>query len=373
MRIAAGLLLALPSSGCGSRDAKAKERTQPPVAVTVAQASQKDVPVTIEAIGSVEPYRTVSVRARTGGELVRVAFTEGEDVKEGDLLFRIDARPYEAALRSARAALARDRAHAASARAEVDRYADLVEKEYVTRQQYDDVRANATALEATVDADSAEVVAAQLNVEYCTITAPISGRTGNLLVHEGNLVTANGTAPLVVINQLAPVYVSFSAPEQNLSAIRRFASEGTLQVQAIVPSDSGRVVPGDLTFLDNTVDETTGTILLKATFENRDAVLWPGQFVNVRLALTVRRNAVVVPAPAVQTGQNGLFVFVVTAEKTVEMRPVITGPRIDGGIVIEQGLQAEETVVTDGQLRLVPGAKVSLKPPVGEAAGAPKT
>lgn len=368
--ISMGCLVLALACGCSQDDPKAKGATgPPPVAVTAANTSREDVPVTVRAIGTVEPSKTVSVRARIGGQLTRVAVTQGQDVRPGELLFKIDARPYLTALQSAEAALARDGARATSARAEVERTAELIAKDYVTKQDFDNVRANAAALAATVAGDSAAVAAARLDVEYCTITAPIAGRIGDLLIHEGNLVKANDV-PLVVINQLAPIQVAFSVPEQQLGLIRRYMAEGPLEVRAVSPSDSGLVAVGDLTFVDNAVDEATGTILLKAVFPNEDRALWPGQFVNVSLALTVRRGVVVAPSTAVQTGQQEEFVYVIKPDMAVEMRPVKTGPSLDHRIVIESGLDAGERVVTDGQLRLTPGAKVSIKGP-GAASQAP--
>jgi multidrug efflux system membrane fusion protein len=359
--ISIGCLVLALACGCSQDDPKAKGAAgPPPVAVAAASTSREDVPVTVRAIGTVEPSKTVSVRARIGGQLTRVAVTQGQDVRAGELLFKIDARPYLAALQAAEAALARDGARAASARAEVERTAELIAKDYVTKQDFDNVRANAAALAATVAGDSAAVAAARLDVEYCTITAPIAGRIGDLLIHEGNLVKANDV-PLVVINQLAPIQVAFSVPEQQLGSIRRYMAEGPLEVRAVSPSDSGLVAAGELKFVDNAVDETTGTILLKAVFPNEDRTLWPGQFVNVSLSLTVRRGVVVAPSTAVQTGQQGEFVYVIKQDMAVEMRPVKTGPSLDHRIVIESGLDAGERVVTDGQLRLTPGAKVSIK------------
>lgn len=371
-RFLAGSAILLLVIGC-SKDgatggAKAKGPAgQPPVAVTAATTAREDIPVTIRTIGTVEPVKTVSVRARIGGELTRVAISQGQDVRAGQLLFEIDARPYLAALQAAEADLARDRARAASARAEVTRTEMLVGKDYVTKQEFDNVRANADALAATVAADSADVVAARLNVEYCRITAPISGRAGDLLVHEGNLVKANDN-PLVVLNQIAPIQVGFSVPEQQLGAIRRYMGEGSLHVEASIPADSAQVATGQLQFVDNAVDETTGTILLKALFPNDDHALWPGQFVNVTLALTTRVGAVVAPSVAVQTGQQGLFVYVIKPDMSVEMRPVTTGPSLDGRVVVETGLETGERIVTDGQLRLTPGAKVAIKGDGGAAA-----
>jgi multidrug efflux system membrane fusion protein len=304
-----------------------------------------------------------------GGQLLRVHFREGDDVREGQVLFTIDPQQFEVALRAAEANLARDRARAASARAEIERYGDLITKDYVTKQDFDNVKANAEAAAATVQADSAAVAAARLDLQYATITAPISGRTGDLLVREGNLVKANDDKALVVINQLAPIAVSFAVPQQRLAEIRRYASGGALVVRATIGADTTQAstAGGHLSFIDNSVDPSTGTIMLKAFFPNADKTLWPGQFATVAVDLTVLRGAVVVPAGALQTGQAGDYVFVVGQDQSVAMRPVRVGPRLDDRAAIDSGLQAGEQVVTDGQLRLFPGAKVTIKNGAGAA------
>lgn len=347
-------------SGCAS-DAPKRSGPPPAVPVTAADAVRRDVPVALRSIGSVEALNTVMVRARVGGELTRVAFREGDDVREGQLLFAIDPRPYEAALASAQADSARDAARVIAAGAEAQRYADLVAKDFVTRQQYDDVVANAAAARATLQGDAAACRNARLNLSFCSIRAPIAGRTGDLLVEPGNLVAANGTSPLVVIRQIAPAQVGFALPERHLPEIRRRAAAGALRVTAIVRDDTTRVSEGELVFIDNTVDAGTGTIRLKATFPNADRELWPGQFVDVALTLGVRSNAVVVPARAVQTGQQGEFVFVIQSDQSVALRPVKVGEAVGDGVVVEQGLDGAERVVTDGQLRLVAGSKVEIR------------
>jgi multidrug efflux system membrane fusion protein len=329
--------------------------------VVVCEALRRDVPIGLKAIGSVEAIQTVEVRARVGGEISRVAFKRGRDVRRGELLFVIDPRPYEAELRQVEADSARNAARAASAEATALRYADLVEKGYVTRQEYDEAVANAEALRAEVRANQAEIERARLDLGFCSIRSPIDGRAGDLLIHPGNLVQANGEDPLVVIHQLAPVYVSFSVPERRLAEIKKQASAGTLRVEASLPEDSSSTWEGSLTFIDNAVDETTGTILLKATFPNEDRVLWPGQFVDVELTLATRRGALVVPAEAVQSGQQGGYVFVIGPDTTADLRTVRTGPRANGEIVIEEGVEPGEKVVVEGQLRLFPGAKAAVK------------
>ena len=327
--------------------------------VTVNIAIKKDVPVVLKAIGTVEPHNTVSVRARVAGEITRIAFKEGQDVSQGDLLFTIDPRPYQAALEGALADLDRDKAKLKSAKEDVRRYAELVKKDYVTSQAYDQTVANADALKATVAADQAAVQSARVNLDYCTVRAPITGRTGNLLIKLGNVIKADDQ-PVVTINQITPINVSFSVPEEYLADIRRYAADGTLDVEAAFPDPKAPNFKGELSFINNTVDGSTGTILLKATFANTDKTLWPGQFVNVTLRLVASRSAIVVPSQAVQRGQQGDYVFVVKPDMSVESRTVQLGQRIDGETVIRKGVEAGERVVTDGQLRLFPGAKVAL-------------
>jgi membrane fusion protein, multidrug efflux system len=353
LALAAG---ALVLSGCSSRKKPAPEA----VPVTVGTVTTKSVPIELTAIGSVQPYSTVAVKALINGELTEVHFREGQDVRKGDLLFTIDPRPYQAALAQAQAALARDRAQAINAQADARRYAELVKKDYVTEEQYDQTQATAAAAQATVQADEAAVEAARVNLSYCTIRSPIDGRTGNLMVHAGNVIKANDV-PLVTINQITPVYVAFSVPEQQLWEIKARAAAGKLDVLAAPAANSAPPGHGQLTFIDNAVDPTTGTIQLKATFPNRGRFLWPGEFVNVRLVLSKEANAVVAPAQAVQTGQEGEFVFVVKPDDTVESRPVTVARTVGQEAVIEKGLHPGERVVTDGQLRLVPGARVEIK------------
>jgi len=366
--LAAAPALALGLGACSSGDAPGGGgRHRPPVAVTAGRSETRDVPVEIRAVGSVEAKTTVSVRAQVGGVITRVAFREGDDVKAGDLLFQIDPRPYRAALDQAEANLARDAAKSVSAQADAERYAGLVRKDYVTQQEAQDMTTTATAALATLRADSAAVENARLDLEYCDIRSPISGRTGSLLIHAGNVVKANDAA-LVVINQIAPALVSFSVPERELPRIQAKARGAALPVVVVLP-DSSATITGDLTFIDNAVDEATGTVLLKATFANRDRTLWPGQFVDVSLRLGTEPNSVVVPSSAVQAGQQGSYVYVIKPDKTVEMRPVTAGSQVDGFTVVETGLKSGEDVVTDGQLRLVPGAAVSVKSAPADSSG----
>ncbi len=345
-------------SSCSGK--KAEPIKRPVVAVTAATVVQKTVPVQIRAIGNVEAYSTVGVKVQIGGELLRVHFREGQDVNRGDILFTIDPRPYEAALKQAEANLAKDTAQLENAKVDVGRYEDLVKKGYVAQQQFDQVRTNFATLEATVNADKAVVENARLQLKYCYIYSPITGRTGGLVVNQGNVIKANADNSIVTINQIQPIYVTFSVPEQFLAEIKKYMAVEKVKVQAVIGSDDAHPEEGVLTFVDNAVDITTGTIKLKATFLNKEKRLWPGQFVNVYVTLTSQPNAIVTPSAAVQTGQKGQYVFVIKGDLTVESRPVVVSRTLDGETVIEKGLQAGEKVVTDGQLRLVQGASVEI-------------
>jgi membrane fusion protein, multidrug efflux system len=384
--VAAVALLA----GC-SDNAAGKARVQPPpVPVTVSDAVQKTVPVELTAVGNAQPYTTVGIKSQVNGQIVEVRFKEGQDVRKGDVLFVIDPRPFEAALRQAEAALGQRQAEVRQAQANLERdiaqldnsrvqerrYRDLVEKELIAREQYDQLRTNLSAMEATVQADRAAIEnaraaleAAQANVDnarlqlaYTVLRAPIDGRTGNLLVQNGNLAKANDDNPMVVINQIHPIYVSFAVPEQYLADIKKYRDTGALRVAARQPRQPEPIATGELTFVNNTVDAATGTIQLKATFPNTYNALWPGQFVDVALTLT-SRTAIVVPSQSIQPGQQGPFLFVVKPDHTVESRPVVPGARLGAETIIEQGLRPAERVVIDGQLRLIPGAKVEIRPP----------
>jgi multidrug efflux system membrane fusion protein len=356
--VVAGLL----GAACGGRSQAARPAGVPVVAET---AVRRSVPLELHAVGNVETIDTVAVRPLVGGELVDVRFREGTDVKAGAVLFVIDPRPYEAALHQAEANLARDEANARNARLEAQRGASLFAQGVLSHEQHDALANTADALDATVRADRAAVESARLDLGYCTIRSPLDGRAGSLLVQRGNIVKAVDGGPLVVINRIAPVFVSFSVPEARLAEVKAARAAGRLSVAAVVSGDTGGPLSGELTFLDNAVDRTTGTIRLKGTFPNREHRLWPGQFVDVRLSMGARSDVVVVPASAIQTGQSGSFVFVVGKDLTVEARPVLAGPEVDGSVIVEKGVEAGERVVTDGQIRLVPGAKVELKPPVG--------
>jgi multidrug efflux system membrane fusion protein len=396
------------------------------VPVTIDTAVSKTVPVQIRAVGSVQAYASVTLKSQLDAEVARVHFSEGQAVKKGDLLFTLDPRPWETALRQAEANLGRDTAQlqqteaavaqtrAAEKQAEANlardaaqlenaniqlrRYKGLIDEGAVSGEMYDQVRTNAAALEATIEADKAAIAntmasirAAQATVEnskavikadqateesarvqlsYTTIRAPMDARAGNLLVRAGSAVKArDDTAQMLVLNQIQPIYVSFSVPEQYLQDIKKFLAAGTLRVQASPRGQDDSPASGELSFVNNTVDPGTGTIQLKATFPNRESTLWPGQFVNVMLTLTTQPDAVVIPSQAIQTGQQGQYVYVMRPDSTVESRPVTVGLRLDGKTVIEKGVSPGDKVVTDGHLRLVPGTRVQVKNAATPASG----
>jgi membrane fusion protein, multidrug efflux system len=356
----------------------------PATPVTVATAEIRDVPIQVRQIGAVEAVSVIAVKAQIGGELTKVLFREGDDVRTGQQLFQIDPRPYQQAIDQAQAAIAKDEAliaqaqanlardtvQTANAKEQAERYAALAKDGLISKDQNstyqttfnsqnESLRADEAAInsaKASLNVDKAALETAKLNLAYCSIRSPIDGRAGSLLVQAGNLVKANDTGALVNINQVQPVYATFSVPEQLLSEIRGYSRNNSLAVTAVISPE--RSVTGRLTFIDNSVDNTTGTIKLKAEFPNADRSLWPGQFVNVTMTLRMLRGATVVPSEAVQSGQAGQFVFVVKPDHTVVNRPVKLGQPIDNQIVVESGIAPGDTVVTDGQLRLVPGAPV---------------
>jgi len=373
-----------------SDNAAGKPRVQlPPVPVTVGDVLEKTIPVQLTAVGNAMAYTTVGIKSQINGQLVEVRFKEGQEVRKGDLLFVIDPRPFEAALRQTEAALNQRQAEVRQAQAAVERdtaqlenskvqerrYRELVSKELIAREQYDTLNTNMAAMQATVEADRAAVEnakaahqAAQANVDnarlqlaYTTIYAPIDGRTGNLLVQNGNVLKANDDNPIVVINQIHPIYVSFSVPEQYLADIKKYGAMGRLKVVARPPRQQETLATGELTFVNNTVDQTTGTIQLKATFANEANTLWPGQFVDVAMTIT-SRTAIVVPSQSIQPGQQGPYVFIVKPDQTVESRLVTPGARLGAETIVEKGVKSGERIVTDGQLRLVPGARIEARP-----------
>jgi len=365
------------------------------VPVLTTRVEEKAVPVTLPAVGTVESVSSVQIRAQVTGQLSAVLFKEGQEVSKGQPLFTLDPRPFQAALKQAEAVLARDSATLQNAQAQQARSESLFQRGLIPRDQFESQRASADALVATVAADKAAVDIARLNLQYTSITAPVAGRTGVLGAHEGDLVRANDTNPLVVINQMSPVYVTFSVPGRYLADIRRYQAQKPLPVSASAPSaalgtGAGPTTPGAgapgiaaapsaaptaaaasgvVSFIDNTVDPMTATIRLKATFENADRQLWPGSFVQVTLLLTTDPDALVVPAVAVQTSQDGQYVYVVKPDRTVEMRTVRTERQQGDQVVIAEGVAAGEVVVTDGHLRLTPGARVAERGAAGAGRG----
>lgn len=384
------LLLAVGFAGCGQATTQ-HAAGRPVVPVTVARVAARDVPLEVTGIGNLEAYSVVSVKPQVTGELLAAHFTEGQEVQKNTLLFQIDPKPFQAdlsrqqanldrdkaQLKQAEANLARDVAQQQNAEVEARRYEQLLQKGIEPRDQYDQARTTAEALQASVKADQAavenarqairadeaSVESSRIQLGYCDIRAPIEGRTGSVLAQPGNVVVANTTA-MVVINQVRPIYVDFAVPEQYLPQIRDYMARGKVGVGVTVPGDSAVAEQGTLSFVNNAVDTATGTIRLKATFANEDRQLWPGQFVNVVVTLAVQPNTVVVPSQAVQSGQQGSYVFIVTPDLTAETRPVTPGRTVGSDTVIVKGLQPGETVVTDGQLRLVPGARVEVKEPL---------
>lgn len=354
----------------------------------VARAETRNVPVEVVTVGNAEAWSTIQVRAQIGGVLAKVHFTEGQMVKQGDMLFEIDPRPYEESIRQweankardeaqlklAEANLARAEAQAAHYGKQAERYEKLAAEGIFSREQSDQAiveararrtgvraeNANIEAVKASIRAAESAIANARLNLTYCTIKSPITGRTGAIRIKEGNLIKANDS-DMVTIHQIQPIYITFAAPEEHLNTIR--ARGGKLAVRASVPGDPRPAAQGTLSFLDNSVDSTTGTIRLKATFDNAGGRFWPGQFVDVRLRLEDRAGAVVVPAAAVQTGQQGNYVYVVKPDSSVELRTVTAGPKVESFVSLTNGLTADETVVTEGQLRLAPGMKVKVATP----------
>jgi len=342
----------------------AKERKtakgSPAVPVSIAPVEQQIMPFRLQAIGNVEPYATVSLKARVDGQIVAVNFREGQPVRKGEVLFRIDARPYEAALRQAEANALRDAAARDQALSQAKRYQELLDKNFISKEAYAQIRTNAETAEATAKASQAALENARLNLEYCTIVSPLDGYVGKALLQAGNLARANDVNPLVVINQVKPIYVNFAIPEQNLPDVRKYMAAGPLTVEVILPDPAAPRVAGRLIFVDNAVDPSTGTIRLRGRFDNNDAALWPGQFVNVSLRLFEQADAIVIPSQAVQTGPDGQYVYVVDKDMVADVRK-ITVQRSDGDwAIVSTGLHKGEQVVTRGQLRLGPRTRVQV-------------
>jgi multidrug efflux system membrane fusion protein len=340
-----------------------------PVPVTVAPVVQKMAEVDLKNIGTVEANATVGVKSQVTAALDKVHFKEGQEVKEGDLLFTLDPRPYEAALRQAEANLERNRTLLKNAQKESDRQSELYKKGFTAQDTFDLARVAAEALVSTISADQAAIDTAKINLSYCTIRSPLQGRTGDYMVDRGNLVKANDVT-LVVINQVRPIKVTFSLPQADLPEIQRQMSRGKLQVGACIPGEEDQPETGELVFVNNTVDQPTGTIQLKGLFANIQERLWPGQYVNVTLVLSKQPDAIIIPSRAIQVGQKGQYVFVLKADSTVEDRPITVDRTIGEESVISKGLSPGEQVVTDGQLRLTPGAKVVVKTSLEAAATA---
>ncbi len=366
---AAALTLGLSLAGCSGKDSGATEKKAadgPAVPVVIAPVVTKTVPLRVQAIGNIEPYATVSLKARVDGQIVKVFFSDGQEVVAGQPLFQLDPRPAQALLQQAEAALLRDKAQLERARAQEQRYKDLLQKNFISQDAYAQFRTNVDTAEATARADEAVVDNGRLQLEYTTIRSPINGRTGKIAIQLGNMVKANDTNSLVVINQVSPVYLSFAVPEQYLGAIGKYMAAGKLPVEARLSDSDSNAVSGELAFIDNAVDASTGMVRLRAIFQNKDRVLWPGQFVTAVVTLHEQQNAIVVPSQAVQTGPKGQFVFVVN-DLVAEMREVVV-ERVEGPqTVIAKGLAAGEQVVTSGQSRLVPGIKVNPKTSSGKS------
>lgn len=352
---------AVTCAACSGNAAKTPQ-TEAAAPVVVGQAVRRTVPVALHGIGNVESVASVAVRSRVAGQILKVHIEDGADVTQGRVLFTIDPAPYRIALAQSRAQLARDQALLDKAVNDAARFAKLVEKEYVTREQYESATSQAASLAATIQSDQAAVEDASLSLSYCTIAAPISGRAGSINLRAGNLVKINDDPPLVTILKVKPVNVTFSLPEKYLEEVRAHAASKQLAVRARDRGHDGEGHEGSLTFIDNAVDMTTGTIRLKAKFPNDDRGLWPGQFVQVELVLSEQKDALIVPTTAIQVGQQGSYVFVVAADGTAQMRPVVVDRTIGDETVVASGLDGGETVITDGQIRVVPGAKVLASP-----------
>ena len=358
----APLAFTVAFSGCRkSGDGKGATGSMPPVAVTVAEVVSKAIPLELRTFGAVDASASVAIKAQIGGVLTNIHFREGQEVKRGDLLLSIDSRPADAALKQAEASLARDTIQQKNAEIEAGRQEELFKKGLAAQDVRDQARTTADALTAATKADQAAVEIAQLELAYCSIRAPIDGRTGKLMVDIGNVVKANDLT-LLTLNQVKPVYVTFAIPQDKLPVVRKHMGSASLPIRASVPDESEMPENGVLTFVDNAVDKATGTVQLRGTFTNDSARLWPGQFVSVILTLTIQQDAIVVPSTAVQTSQNGTYVFIVKSDLTAERRPITVARTFNGETVIAAGLAPGERVVTDGQFRLGPGAKLECKP-----------
>ncbi len=365
--LAAGGLAAYFASDSRAKEGRKAAKGPPAVPVSVARVQQQSVPVRLRAIGNVEAFMTVAIKARVDGQINAVNFREGEAVKKGDVLFRIDPRPYEAALRQAEANALRDAAARDQARSQERRYQELLQKNFISKEAYAQIRTNAETAQASANASQAARENARLNLEYCTIRSPLEGFVGRVLLQAGNLVKANDVSALAVINQVRPIYVNFAVPEQNLTEVRKYMAQGPLAAE-VIPVDAQQAHPrGKLIFVDNAVDPSTGTIRMRAQFDNDDALLWPGQFVNVVVQLYEQAEAIVIPSQAIQTGPEGQYVYVVGDDMLAEMRRIKVLRTDADFAIVADGLAKGERVVTRGQLRLGPKTRVQIGKPEAEA------
>lgn len=361
--LATALLLVVALTACGKKDVQAAApggagASRPAAPVVVATVEQRDVPVQIRAIGNVEAYQSVQVKSMVNGQIEKIFFKEGQDVHQGQLLFQLDRRPFEADLEKALGTLRHDEATATQSELQAKRYTELEQQGVISKEQADQFRAQAKADASAVYADKAAVDAARVQLAYTDIAAPINARTGAVMIHKGNLVKANDTPYLVQLNQVAPIYVTFSIPETDLAEVRQFAASHQLKVMATPKGQNTTPAVGELTFIDNGVDTTTGTVKLKATFTNKDRRLWPGEFADVVLDLSTRKNAILVPTKAVQSGQQGDYVYVVTPQNTAESRNVQPSGTFQNMTIVSAGVQPGEKVITEGLLRVAPNSKV---------------
>jgi multidrug efflux system membrane fusion protein len=367
------LIAVLFLAGCGEKGQvqAGGSAGRPAAPVVVASVEQRDIPVQIKAIGNVESYQTVQIRSQVNGQIQKILFKEGEDVIQGQPLFQLDKRPFQADLEKAIGQMKRDQAQAENTKIQADRYSGLEKQGIVSHEQAEQLRAQAKADASAVEADKAAADAARVQLQYTDIDAPIHARAGALMINLGNLVKANDTPYLVQLNQVTPIYVTFSVPEANLDRVRQRFSSGQLKILAYPKGQTDNPVEGRLTFIDNGVDTTTGMFKLKGTFSNRNRRLWPGEFVDVALELSTQKHALVVPTKAIQTGQQGEYVYVVRADNTAESRPVKTGGAYQNLTLISNGLKVGEQVIVNGQLRVAPNAKVVVQStPPGTAANA---
>jgi multidrug efflux system membrane fusion protein len=360
--ILAGTFFTYQGEGVRAQEKK-RARGDAAIPVSIAKVARQTVAVRIQAIGNIEPYSTVALKARVDGQIVEVNFKDGQSVKKGSVLFKIDPRPFEAALRQAEANLMRDTALKEQTRSQERRYQELLQKNFISKEAYAQIRTSAETAAASALASSAAVDNARLQLDYCTIRSPLDGFAGKVMLQKGNMVKANDINPLVVINQVQPIYVNFAVPESRLAEIRAQMAKHPLQVEASPPDSGAPTATGTLTFVDNAVDTATGTIKLKAEFPNKSRTLWPGQFVNASLKLYDQADALTVPSQSVQTGPKGQYVYVIKPDMTAEVR-MVEVDRVEGDqVIVAKGLRQGETVVVKGQLRLVPGAKTMIAKP----------